>query len=414
MIINSFIKLKPIGASLSIAGISLGMYLDFFLKGVTHWTVLFMALSVLLLVEWKNVFKFRFPSLNTILRCIVLFQLFMVFYGVISGNMSSQLLSYHLYVIMICYAYGSIDKFDDFNSLPVYLYWVSLPGLIMAVVLCYSGFYEIEAHREMEAAAGGKDEMIIDSLTMTYGAIYPVFALLCFEKKGRVMKVMTWLTIILSSYVLLESGKRTAPFLLILGIYLYFYLKRIKLKRIIYDPKFIFYAFAVMVILVFIYVSDDLIQEKADKIFDSFVEGVKGLAGVKKADYGTSVEQRLYIRKMVDQYVNNDFTIMNYILGGGYYVMDQIDNPIYQSYIDMGIIGFCLFTFFNILFPISIIIKRPRSSIIILPILLSLQPLVTFYSSGTPYHHVKYVSICLLAFTYYSYKKSLRMRQDIN
>lgn len=400
----SSIKLRPLGSAISITGVSVGMYLDFLFKGAIHWSVLFLVVSILLVADWKNLLHLRFPGYNGMLGWIILFQGVMLFYGCVSGFMSTQYMSFHLFIIALCFGYSSISNYACFEKFPYYLFFAALPSVAFGAVFCALGLFTPETIALFRQTMG-KEAYTIDALTASTGCLYTLFPLFCISNKTKKWKLISLIALILALYVLLICNKRTPIFVLFIGIVYVLYLRnKIRLKV---TGKTIRYLLILVVCFVVLYNYVDVVHTQIDKLITSFETGLKGLFTSKIEGEDRSVEERLELRKIVFGKLD-EFTPFNYIFGMGYYIVGTFDLPLYQSYLDMGIIGLSLFLFVVFLFPLRVILRRNKEKNVILACLLCLYGIFTMISSGNPYLYTKYVSVCLLAYVYYANKKYRR------
>ena len=401
---------KTLGMAVCISGLSLGMFLDFFFKGSVKWSTLFMAMSILLITEWKNIFSLNFPSFNVMLRWIFLFQMMMLFYGIMSDRMTSQFLFFHLYILSLCLALGSINTNYDIGELPKYTFWMLIPSTIFATVVCAMGLMSSDKEAYLYRQSLGEN-FILDSLSISAPVLYMLFSIMCVSGKTILWKLAKLSFAIMAIYVLLELNKRTPIFIFLVGIVCYLFVTR-KLK-IRLTPKGIRIILLVIVLLFVSYNYIEFVQEKVDYFAESFYNGVLGLLGIESASYSRSVEERLVIRDAALNRLNNEYSIINYILGGGYFVA-WLDSPLLQSYMDLGIIGGALFLTTVVVFPLYILGKRMNDRSVIVALLLSLYPMFSVFSSGHPYQPVKYVPICMLSFIYYHIRSQKRNEKTMH
>ena len=397
------VKPKAIGMAFCISGLSLSMFLEFFFKGSVKWSTFLMAMSILLIIDWENLLRLKFPSFNVMLRWVFLFQLMMLSYGIMSDNMTSQLLFFHLYILVLCLAFGSINASCDIGEFPKYTFWTLIPSTICATAVCAMGIMSsgMEAYLYREELG---DDFVLDSLSVSAPVLYMLFSIMCVSGKSFLWKLVKLIFAIMSIYVLLDLNKRTPIFIFLVGIV--FYLFAIKKLRIRITPKVIRIILLVIVLLFVSYNFIGFVQEKVDHFAEEFYNGVLGLLGIESASYSRSVEERLDIRKAALNRLDR-YSIINYIFGGGYFVA-WLDSPLFQSYMDMGIAGAVLFFVIIVVFPLYILRKRINDRNVILAMLFCLYPMFSIYSSGHPYQPVKYVPICLLSFMYYRIRRKKR------
>lgn len=411
--VSCFIKgfrFRILGVSLSIVGIPLGMYLDFFFRGTVKWTIIFMIISFLLLTNWRNFLRLKFPAYNPMIGTVLAFQLMMLVYGILSSNLTTQLLTFHLYVIAICFAAASIPNLDGFEDFPKYVFVISMVNVLFAVGLISTGLMEASdvAHKARKALG---EEFNIDPLTSSASCMYLILASLCMKKKSIIWMMLILIFDILASYVLLYNQKRTAIFMTVVGVFFWLFCKRKLTLKI--TPQRIRSVIFIITALTMTYFFVDFAHEQIDKFAESFYNGVLGLMGDKSANYSISVENRLRNRIETEQYISQNFNVFNYIFGGGYFIR-WVDYPLYQSYLDMGIMGGVLFFLIEVIFPLVVLRKRVNADHVILGLLLTLYPMFTIFSSGHEYGPGKYIPIIILSFLYYTNNRKNGKRKTMS
>lgn len=384
-----------VGITLTHIGVPLGMYLNYFYPIQWNWTTIWMAISVLLLADWKNIFRLRFPSYVPMLGIVVLFQLIMLLYGMGSSNMTTQFLSFHLYVLALCLVYASLPLNIELDSLPQYLYVMAFPCLLLGYFCYASGL--MDSYNIWEMRQHG-EEFALEDFTIASGVLTCMFAGFCTERGKKWDKVIFTIVILVGTYTLLMSTKRTPVFTLFVGIMVFLYCKRIlRLKmRLRYLWGFIF----VIIILTLIYQENGTINNLVDRFVSNFFNGVLNLFGdTSVSDSTGSAYIRVESREWAYKYIEENFSLVNYVFGAGY-MTRWLDNPILQSYLDMGIIGICFYGFLIVLFPLYVLRQRINNTVLILAILLCVYAIVSIINSGHPYGYIKYTPVCLLVFVY--------------
>lgn len=395
--------LNVTGAAFIVVGVPLGMYLDFFFRIPVKWTNIFMVLSLLFLYSkgaWRQLLKIKFANLP-VLNWIVLFQLFMIVYGLMDIEKLSQFWLFHFYVIAISVAFMVQTNPYEFAYLPEVIYYISIPCLVFGVFCCASGIAVGGTAYQLEKTMG-EELYNLDTLTISAGALNAIFSMMCFKRKDKAWKILLIPTIIASGYILLICGKRTPIFMLIVGCFVYLFCKRsFSLRMNTSQAKNLILVVSIILVC---YFAIPFVQEKFDNFMESFCHGVLSLFGFKDNQASLSVEERVYYREWAYNYIENEFTPANYLLGAGYYIR-WLDFPIFQSYLDMGIMGLLLYGFIVVIYPLTIILKRIDDNVLILALLFTLEGIFGIFSTGHPYAPNVYVRVGILAFICYYYKK---------
>ena len=70
---------RAIGMSLILLGSPLGMYMNFFISQ-SSWSNIIMTLGVLLIIDYENLARFRFPSFSKMYITLIFYQIVCLFY----------------------------------------------------------------------------------------------------------------------------------------------------------------------------------------------------------------------------------------------------------------------------------------------------------------------------------------------
>lgn len=155
------------------------MYLNYLFPGALKWSPIMMVLSVVLMINYRNLFSLKFPSLNMLFIIVGLFQCLMIIYYVTSeGNGEEKNLPFHLYVISLIVAYSTASQRMNVEYLPSVLYIVTLPCLILGVwytsLGMVSGELAFRLKNEMDGYA-------IEPFTVCTGSLLNIFSALCIK-----------------------------------------------------------------------------------------------------------------------------------------------------------------------------------------------------------------------------------------
>ncbi|MBZ4043049.1 hypothetical protein [Flavobacterium hibisci] len=380
-----------LGISLSIIGVPLGMYCNF-LYPFTEWSPIFMFASVVLIISYRNLLLGKLPSYNKTFTLIIILQVLMLIYGVFSNELTSQFLSFHLYVLALIIALSSNDNNSNYNSV------ILITFIISCICTCFGAFFMWKGLISGEEAWELKQDnenYALEAFTAANGAIINFVCILCLNLRNKLLKVLLLLFSILDIYVIFMSTKRTPIFVLLLIIALYLYKTGIIDKKIFIKS---FKIFSLLIILLLIaYINIGELQKLLDKFSLDFYNGVLNILGDTDVKDSTgSAISRYKSREWAFNYISNEFVFFNYIVGGGYMIR-WIDNPLLQSYLDMGITGFILYLYIVVIYPIKSFFKL-KNTISLFAVLLCIYNVVSTYSSGHPYAYIKYVPIVFLAF----------------
>ena len=396
-------KLSLIGMALSLIGVPLGMYLNWFYP-IFKWSPIIMLICIILVVNWGNLLKFNFPSLRPILKFIIAFQFLMILYGLldIKGAMTTQYLSFHLFIICLCIGYCSQGRNLNLSNLPKIVFYMSMILTLLGAILCSQG---LVVGDDVWQAKQYTDDYALEAFTVSAGALTNYFAAISMQK-GKISKILSILFIIMDIYILFACTKRTPIFVCLVGTFVYFYKTNMfsyrNLSKLMKLVPICFICF------IYAYVSFSNFADTVDSFVANFYNGVLVLFGDTHAsDESGSAVARVEAREFMYNYINLKFSFINYLFGGGYMVK-WLDAPILEAYLDMGIGGFLSYFFLIVLLPIKYIFKSVRNikqnSTWIFALLMTLYPMLSMLNSGNPYQYLKYTNICLLVFVVGQYK----------
>lgn len=380
-----------IGIALTLVGVPLGMYFNYLLP-VVKWSPIFMFASFLAIISFKNLLLSRFPSFNKKFVVIGAFQLLMLLYGGFSDTLTTQYLSFHLYIIALLVAFSTNEIHLSYKNVIITTFFISGICSILGAFFTWKGLITGD---EVWLLKQENDEYALESFTVAAGAITNFICALCFQTKTLRMKYLVWFFVALDVYIIFMSGKRTPVFVSLIILLIYFYKNgTISTKLLIRYLKIIFLLFLLML---FLYIYNESFQIKVDNFFYNFYNGVLNILGNTKVKDSTgSAIARYNFREWTFNYIENDFSFFNYILGAGY-MTRWIDSPLLQSYLDMGIIGLVMYISLIIVFPFKSFFKVVNI-LGLFAVLLTVYNIMASISSGNPYAYIKHVPIVFLAF----------------
>ena len=119
--------------SLGLVLVFVGMQFNTAIKNVTlgmDISIVIMLLSALLLFDVKGIAKIRMSN-----KTIVLFilQIFLLLVSIVSNRSTTQLITFHLYLLAIIFALSTNKKYIYFSYFGKILFWIS--GFIAILVL---------------------------------------------------------------------------------------------------------------------------------------------------------------------------------------------------------------------------------------------------------------------------------------
>lgn len=412
MQLSKYINRQSIGASLVACGVPYGMYFNFLYPnglGGIRWSPVFMALSVILLINWNNLIKFHFPSFSKVFGFLIGFQMIMMFYGTFSSNMTDQYLTFHLYIMALCISISTVSDFSKFDYFPETLFLITIPLSIMGVFYMATGMMVGD---DAYLSKMYDDDYALEPFTASFGMLINMMSVLCIKSKNIIYKILLIISFAAGIYFILFTSKRTPLLVFFVSLLIFMYLQNKFDKKSI--GRLVVYAMGGIMVIILLSIFVPTIGDQATMVLNNFTSGFRNLIGdTTVSDDSGSAIARLENRRWAYNYINSSFTSINWIFGGGYMVR-WLDNPILESYLDMGIIGFGFYLTLIVFFPIRILFKKIKDNNVMLSLMISSYAIVSIFNSGNPYQYIKYTPIVLLSFFVTSYYRSIKSNCSIN
>lgn len=384
------LNIEAIGLMLVSIGVPLSMYLNF-CTDMNIWSPFIMFLSIILLVYKKIIFF----HIKTEYSLLFIFQLIMVCYWFCSSKASIQYLCFHFYIIALIFALSTIKRIQMEEVLR-YSFFFSIPLTIFGLIVCQLGLVTGPLAWTLRNA---NENYALEPFTISSGALIGYYSGLCMLKKNRTEKILILIFLGLNIYLIWLCQKRTPLLILMICTLMY----HIKLKG--FTPQIIIpltlKIISVSVIALLILLQNNEFYQEFNKFSTNVLNGVQNILGNSKvSDSSGSAIVRYEYRTYALNFIKNQFNIINYIYGNGYMEKwKQIDNPILQSYLDMGIIGLVGYIGLVIMYPLKKLLFYKLNSYQLYFLFCSLYNVFSSISSGNPYFYQKYTPICLLIFS---------------
>lgn len=386
---------KGLGLSLCFLGATLGMFLNFYgnLTGVT--TVL-VIIGLLFLTSYRTIISHGLPSFSIGIALIVLFHLICIALILVGrSQMPSYILNqnftYHFFTLGFCIALTS-NVLRDNKTFDIFISCLWLVSLACAVLSFYSligGYYL----NYVDNNSFRDDSKILESLTMGNALQINVLCSLFVADRGKMNKFLAICSLLLDIIVLLMLGKRTPIFISIMIIVFYIG-KKYSIKQILSLHNILILT-VVIALFILIFQNNQFLRGLIREFFQNFYSGINDMLFGTKTDLSGSAKMRYNSRQDAINIIRN-FSFSNYIFGAGY-MTKWIDNPLLQSYLDLGIYGFIMYLFFVVLKPMITIFKT-NNKYIIFGCLLCFYNVFSSMSSGNPYSFLKWDPTIFLLF----------------
>lgn len=388
LIINKSLNWKrDFAIALSFLAVPLGMYLNYFFDKKIF-SELLLIIGLFFIFDFKRILNFKIINLGYFVGLIFLFQVISIFYLIYADEY--RFFPMHLYLIFLILALA----FCDLNKISVeyiikYMFILSSLCVFLGGYFVYNGLvvgYEAWEIRQENP------EYALEIFTITSAAVINFSICIYYISKNQI-KLFCVFMIFLTLYIVVFGGKRS-PFILLISTILFwmFFLKnKIKFNLIGYS---VFGAFLMSIIIA----SNQSMRDYLFKIIDNSLLGIKILLGQSGVvDHTGSALIRVENREWALNLISEKFELIHIIFGYGY-MTRWLDNPILQSFLDMGIIGLFIYLIVVIIAPCYKFFISSKSAIIILFFTFCLPAIVTCFNSGNPYMYKKFIPVILFLF----------------
>lgn len=401
---NYFDSRVEIGLIFIIIGMQLGTAIRNFTNGVDL-VNLIMAFSLVLVLDYSNLFKLRFPRLNVLSLMLIWFQSLMIIYAIYSGRGTGQLYSYHMYLIAIILGLATQERDKEFNKFFRYLFYIS--GFIAFVIFIQA----TNGGTELITSYHGTGKLWLefggDPVSTSRGLVIGIISILIYNSKSLIEKLLKILFTIFIIIGLLSFSNRSSIVICIMILCVFLlnkYSKKVSTKVII--KRMILFS-VLMIIFVILYNTSEYLNYQVNGLIENIRKGISTFFGNTNYGIDPSAANRIKLRSRVFDIISNEFEFYNYLFGYGYNNF-YVDMPILQIFLDMGIIGLILYTIYTIYIPIKNCIKKSTTDIDLFIKLFSLQMIFDQFYCGLPYYYFYFTPVILIMTFEFSGKKRRR------
>lgn len=369
---------------LALCGVPLAMLLNFVVP-VFSWSPVIMASSAILLFDGFNK---QHKSVNKpILKVIILFQLLMVLYWLINPAHDFKMLAFHLFVICFYFVIRGNGNALYCNYLSALFLYSGFLSIVFAI-LEYLGFFSYDYWVLMGASdASEKTLEFFTANIAAYTNLVTCNVLLSKRNKWG-LKLFYLGMCIVDMYVIMYSGKRSY-FVASLFVISYFLFKTKAYKK---------YLPLIVGAFIFAMIAIPEVRDSFVGLIERTFSGFTDVYGGKKVAYdeNSSSAIRAYNLGLTLKAFNN-FSFLELIFGRGYLAF-YIDNPLLESYMDMGFLGFIFYSLIVVIYPIVRLVKnRIQNNYSTLTLLLLFFNTTICFTNNNPYVYYVYTPAILLA-----------------
>ena len=361
---SNYICLRPslikcIGVSFVALGILLGNILyDFLGKGINY-ANLFMALGVLFIIDYKNLFSFKFPSFKKIMLFPLFLQIYILLAFLLSdstkiASMDSKFtdLFYILFIILLIIALSSNEKNLCWDNAIYPLFYISTIIVFLAVFKIISTNDYNFSNRFVFESGG-------DPLTFGIGLSICLISFLLIKPRiffEKILKLCDLIFLVICEMAFQSrTGLLACTIVLIFYIFILIRLNNMNKLKII---KILLILFFVILIICIIVSNNPFLKSIFENLFNFAKRGLFTFFGDSSNGVDASAAERIIYRKRAFEIINSS-NFFELLFGNGYMTM-YVDIPILQAFLDLGFIGFLLYFSVVIFYPLYNIISYKK------------------------------------------------------
>lgn len=384
--------LRALGITLFIVGVPFGMYMNFFVSN-NNWSNIIMFIGVLLVVSYKNLSSFKFPSASKGFIGLIIYQLVCLFYMLLAEQSYPKYLLFHLFTIALVLSFMTTKLDNNLNiKLIIKFIWIaSFACTIIFLFTIVTGIFDMQ----MNAFYTIDEGSILEPITMSNTCSINIICSLLLQKKYNWQNYLMVCFIFLDFYCIFHTGKRT--FFFIGAVSLILYIWKYNVWKQIVSFKGVMFLVAICMAFSIVFIDNKEINEMASSMFERLLNGIIDMFTGSETSGGSAVAR--YEQKIaLENYVTHYFNWYNYIVGAGYFTI-HTDLPYLQSYVDMGIYGVFTFMYFTFFLPFKTILKAPTINYdLICAAFICLSSSLSIFNAGNPYSYTYWTQISLLLF----------------
>lgn len=396
------------GVALVVFGVLLGNTLYEFVGKSINLVNCSMMLGALLIVDYNKLLKLKMPRLKKSLIPYS-FQFYLLFIFIFFRHLSVT----ESWVSDLAYIVFAIFLITALASNPYYLNWGKILGpcfLLASMIVILIGLVLLKSgnvfNGRFRFSSGA------DPLQMGLGLTSCFAVFLVFESKNISVKLLKIVDMALLVVEEFAFSCRTAIFICAIMFLVYIVLKLqinwIKYKNLLEAIHGIIFRIAIMIFvfgMVYLYVPG--IREVIDNMGSYMLKGVLTLYGNNSLGRDASALTRVYTQHKAWSIILNEKNILKVLFGHGYMTM-YVDVPILQALLDFGIVGWGLYFYTVVVYPICATFNRTKLYMAskcdeyynqyLIVILWSLTAIGKQLSSALPYGHDVYLGAILCWF----------------
>lgn len=378
---------RAIGMSLILLGSPLGMYMNFFISQ-SSWSNIIMTLGVLLIIDYENLARFRFPSFSKMYITLIFYQIVCLFYYGFATFVSVKYLSFHLFSIALFIALLTTRFKESFSveHINKIIWGISFICSLLFLFTLETGIFELQRADE---------DRILDPITMASMTVTNILSSIMMNPKKQWANYLMIDAVLLDLYCMIHTGKRTFLFISIIALIAYVW--KYNLWRKVFTLRNAILTAILIAAFITIFIKNREVNQVFTSIIERFFDGIDDMRhGTTKS--GDSAIARYIQMNDIKTYIFSQFSWLNFFIGAGYMRIPS-DLPWIQCYFDMGIFGFYIFWKYVVIMPIITFFKVSRmNKDVLFASFICFPTIFQIFNAGTPYFYKNWTAAAFLIF----------------
>ena len=397
--------LRALGLAIIIIGAPLGMYMNYFISN-SSWSNILMLMGVLLIVSYRNLFEFKFPSYSKAFLGVIVFHLICFLSMQFTENFRYIHLHFFALALMIALMSTRINKLLNIDLIVRTVWILSLICSFLFLFCIITGIYAAQM-RSLFAYQDGTN--ILEPITMANVCSMNIISSFLVRARNNWEKYVIATAIILDFYCIFHTGKRSFFFIGFMS--LFFYIWKYKLWSKIISLNGVMFIIALVVGVSIVFFQNKEINEMATRMWERFINGINDMVTGSDTSGGSAVA-RYEQRQMIVDYISTNFQWYNYLFGSGYFTFWS-DLPYLQCYLDFGIYGFCTFMYYVFFLPLKTLWKvSTKNYMLICAAFICMPSTLQVFNSMHPYNYSNWTQVGFLLFVMANQKRITKLLKN--
>ncbi len=377
-----------IGIIFCIIGVSLGGIVKLLLKTNLTWISTFIsALSIILMIDVRKLFLFRYRKPNAAVLAIIIYSLITLFMAFFSSYRMAKggygLVNQLVYFCQIVILW---DRGNDIDAEELHkaLLWIMLGATITSFFLILQNSAITGSLFFTYLLSSSGNTTGVSRITMGAIGFLGFIVGLSFQSKSLWYKIARYSCMIMGIAVLGLATRRSIYLAVILVIFVHIKnrIAKLPIDRRNMLVKIVLYIFFILIGLYVLYQINDSVQNVINKAVESLLNGIRTYLGFDNTDLAASY-RRERIESIPKEYIEKS-SFFQLVFGRGY-MTEWLDIPFMQAFWDMGLFGGSFYFIIMGVLPVCHILKPADNMVIMFAQYNVVLSVVEGFANGAPY-----------------------------